>query len=102
MTKQHETDRLVAEMHALPAYQGWRFTYEYPGYFCYSRAGGSFFVFCTPDWEEEETLPIEVQVDDGRTCDALSERLPLPSEGRTAQKVFELVRPTLDKLLALS
>ena len=94
-----EIDRLLAEMAQLPDYRGWQFTYEYPGYFCYSRPDNSFSVFCTPDWEGDETLPIEVQVDDGRTCEEHSDRLPLPREGRTGQRIFDLVRSTLDKLL---
>jgi len=93
-----ETGRLGAEMKALPAYRGWSFTYEYPGYFCYSHSDVPFSVFFTPDYEGEETLPIEVQTDDGQTCDEHSTRLPLPSTGRTGQQIFELVRATLDKL----
>ena len=102
MTKDPETDRLITELAALGTYQGWRFTYEYPGYFCYSHPDNSFSVFFTPDWEGDEILPIEVQVDDGQHCAEHSSTLPLPREGRTGQKIFELVRPTLDKLLAVS
>ena len=94
-----ETDRLVAEMAALPEYRGWRFSYEYPGFFCYSRSDNDYSVFCTPDWEGDETLPIEVQVDDGHVLSEHNARLPLPHAGRTGQQIFELVRPTLDKLL---
>jgi hypothetical protein len=99
--KDAETERLVAEMEALPEYRGWRFTYEYPGYFCYSHPDNSYSVFFTPDWEGDETLPIQVQVDDGRDCEEHSERLPLSREGRTGEKLFDLVRPTLDKLLGI-
>jgi hypothetical protein len=95
-----ETDRLVAEMAALPAHRGWRFTYEYPGYFCYSHPDNDFSVFFTPDWEGDETLPIEVQTGDGRSCEEHGKRLLLPREGRSAQEIFELVRPTLDALLS--
>ena len=94
-----ETARLVAEMEALPAYRGWGFTYEYPGYFCYSHPDNRYSVFFTPDWEGDETLPIEVQVNDGRTCEEHSDRLRLPREGRTGETIFALVRPALDKLL---
>lgn len=96
-----ETDRLVADMEALPEYRGWQFTYEYPGYFCYSHPSNSFSVFCTPDWEGDETLPIQVQVADGRSCEEYDARFPLPREGRSAQQIFELVRPTLDKILTV-
>ena len=94
-----ETDRLVAEMAALPEYRGWRFSYEYPGFFCYSRPNNDYSVFFTPDWEGDETLPIEVQIDDGHVLSEHSTRLPLPRTGRTGQQIFELVRPALDKLL---
>jgi hypothetical protein len=95
-----EIARLVAEMEALPAYRGWHFSYEYPGFFCYSHSDSDFSVFCTPDWEDDETLPIEVQRDDGHMVyEYGGDRLPLPREGRTAQQIFEMVRPTLDKIL---
>lgn len=91
-----ETDRLVAELETLPDYHGWTFVYEYPGYFGYRR--GAYTVFFTPDWEGKGTLPIEVHDDEGRVHDAYSARLPLPRAGRTGRKLFDLVRPTLDKL----
>jgi hypothetical protein len=99
MTKA-ETKRLVAELEALPDYQGWTFVYEYPGYFGYRRS--PFVVFFTPDWEGKWTLPIEVQDDEGNVYDAYSTRLPLPPARRTGRKLFNLVRPTLDKLATFS
>ena len=95
-----ECDRLVAELDALPEYRGWKFTFEYPGYFCYSHPANPFSVFFTPDWEGDESLPIEVvQVAEGLFCAEHSNRLPLPLDGRTGPQLFELVRPTLDTLL---
>jgi len=99
---QSTTDRLVAEMMALPPYRGWRFTYEYPGYFCYSHPDDSRSVFFTPDWEADGTMPIDIQDDNGRGYAEHCDCLPLPHEGRTGQKIFDLVRPTLDKLLTPS
>lgn len=89
--------RTCHELNELGQYRGWMFTYEYPGYFCYSHKECPYRVFFTPDWEGAETLPIEVQDDEGScsSCDVL----PLPRDGRTGQKIFEMVRPTLDKLL---
>ena len=95
-----ETDVLVAELEELAPYDGWRFSYEYPGFFCYSRADLPFNVFFTPDWQEAETLPIEVQDDEGYHHAEHSTTVPLPRGGRTGQKLFDLVRPTLDKLSA--
>ena len=93
--------RVCHELNELGQYRGWMFTYEYPGYFCYSHKEVPFRVFFTPDWEGAETLPIEVQDDEGDVSAEHSDRLPLPLEGRTGQKIFDLVRPTLDKLLLL-
>lgn len=94
-----EADRLVAELEALPDYRGWGFSYEYPGYFCYSHPSLPYSVFFTPDWEGDETLPIEVQTNEGGYHEEHSDRVPLPREGRTGDKLLDLVRPTLDKLL---
>lgn len=99
--KDPETDRLVAEMDDLEPYDGWRFTYEYPGYFCYSRPDLPFLVFFTPDWEDDGKLPIEVQDNDGGHHEEHSSVWDLPHEGRTGQQLFDLVQPTLDKLAAL-
>jgi hypothetical protein len=97
--KDADAARLVAELEALPSYRGWRFAYEYPGLFCYHQPdGGTLSVFFTPDWSGDQELQVEVQTEDGecRACEVL----PLPREGRTGQKIFEMVRPTLDKLSA--
>jgi hypothetical protein len=91
-----ETDRLVFELLDLGQYRGWRFSYEYPGLFCYSHPGCDRRVFFTPDWSEDGEMPIEVQDDEG-TCVDFS-AISLPLEGRTGQKLFDLVRPTLDKI----
>jgi hypothetical protein len=87
--------RLLAELEALPAYSGWWFAYEYPGLFCYHHPKSDRSVFFTPDWSEDGAMPIEVQDDEGTCVDYAS--IPLPHEGRTGQKLFDLVRPTLDK-----
>jgi hypothetical protein len=96
-----ENKRLVAELEKLGGYDGWRFTYEYPGFFCYSHHQLPYTVSCTPDWSKDGTLPIEVQDDHGRFFAEHSTVLSFPAEGRTGQKIFDLVQPTLDKLRAL-
>lgn len=95
-----ETKRLRTELEALPDYQGWTFTYDYPGYFSYRR--GAFAVNFTPDWEDDKTLPIEVQDDAGQLYDEYSRQLPLPRAGRTGRKLFRLVKPTLDAVSKIS
>jgi len=94
-------DRLVAEMKALPTYRGWEFSYEYPGYFCYHHPELPFRVAFTPDWGDAQTMPIEVSDDDGCYYEEHSDQLPLPREGRTGEKLLDLLRPTLDKLATL-
>ncbi len=96
--KDPETDRLVAELDDLGPYNGWRFSYEYPGYFCYSHSDLPFSVFFTPDWEGADSMPVEVQDTNGYYFEDHSTRVPLPREGRTGQQLLDLVRPTLDKL----
>lgn len=98
-TDAERTERLVTEMARLPTYQGWRFTYEYPGFFCYHHAALPFSVFFTPDWEAAEQLPVEVQDSNGQTLTAHCAVIPLPAGGRTGRQIFGLVQPTLDKLL---
>lgn len=97
-----ETDRLVAELEALPPYRGWTYSYEYPGYFCYSHPDNDYVVCFTPDWEKAETLDIQVQTNDGRDFPDHGGILSLPRDGRTGQKIFEMVRPTLDQLLGVA
>lgn len=94
-----EIDRLVTELHALPPHRGWHFSYEYPGYFCLRHADSDHSVWFTPDWEEDDHLPVQVQVGDGRDCPEYSTSHPLPREGRTGRQIFDLVRPTLDAIL---
>jgi len=97
---EHEEKRLLAELKALPDYQGWTFVYVYPGYFSYSR--GPYSVFFTPDWDEEGKLSIQVQDDEGHSYTLYASELPLPHAGRTGRKLFDMVRPTLDKISKVS
>lgn len=96
-----ETEHLITEMEALPSYQGWSFTCEYPGLFYYSHPDLPYTVFFTPDWEVDGELPIAVQDREGACYAEHSTCLALPREGRSGAQLLELVRPTLDKLLTL-
>jgi len=100
MSTSAETDRLVDELRQIE-HAGWRFTYEYPGYFCFTHEERGYLVMCTPDWEVDETLPIQVQDIYGRSYSEHDDELPLPASGRTGQQIFDLVRPTLDAVGAL-
>ncbi len=91
-----EHKRLLAELTALPAYQGWTFTYEYPGLFCYHHPDDTAVsVFFTPDWSTDGELSIEVQDTEGSCIE--NTVILLPHEGRTGQQLVDLVSPYLDK-----
>ena len=90
-----EHKRLRAELETIPAYHGWWFAYEYPGLFCYHHPDSKLSIFFTPDWSTDGMMPIEVQDDEGSCVDYAE--ISLPHEGRTGQKLFDLVRSTLDK-----
>jgi hypothetical protein len=92
-------DRLAAELEELGPYNGWRFSYEYPGLFCYSRPGSPFLVFFTPDWDRAGTVPIQVQDAEGNYYEEHSDEVALPLEGRTGRMLQSLIRPTLDALV---
>lgn len=96
-----DNDRLVAEMDVLPDYEGWQFSYEYPGYFCYGHPNLPYRVAFTPDWESDEELPIQVTDEAGHFYEEHSPVLPLPREGRTGEKLLALVQPTLNALAKL-
>lgn len=104
--KKQDVDRLVAEMEELPPHAGWTFSYEYPGYFCYSHPKVPYTVFFTPDWDRESfftivTLPIEVQDNEGRCNTEHSSDISITPDQLVGSKLLDLVRPTLDKLLDL-
>jgi hypothetical protein len=99
--KDPETDRLLAELEALPPYRGWTFSYVYPGYFCYSHLDLPHSVFFTPDWEREEVLDIQVQTNDGHDFPDYGDVLALPRGGRSGEQIAQMVRPTLDRLLGV-
>jgi|SRR6185295_11283314 len=97
---QFETNRLVTELDALGTYEGWKFSYEYPGYFTFIHSQIPLTVYCTPDWECTDAIPVCVSTDDGDYLHEYDVQIPLLAADRSGQKILDLVRPTLDKLLA--
>ena len=95
MIKDEEHAQVLSELEALPTYNGWWFAYEYPGLFCYHHPDSSHSVFFTPDWSEDGEMPIEVQDNEGVCVDDAA--ISVPHAGRTGQKLFDLVKSTLDK-----
>jgi len=74
------------------SYQGWKFAYEYPGFFVYYK--GAFAVFFTPDWSDKGFVDIQVNVNDDP--DDRFQGADVPFEPRTSEKLFEIVKPFLD------
>ena len=80
----------------LPEYNGWSATYEYPGFINYSHPASVIMVCASSDFNGDGKLDIQIQTTDGRSFDD-GENALWPHEGRTAEKLFERLRPYLDK-----
>jgi hypothetical protein len=77
-------------------YHGWHFFTEYQGLFVYAQMGGDIAVYCTPDYDGEGALAIQVtRPGDGAVVESAS--IPYTSEVMTAWEFFRLVKPYLDK-----
>ena len=94
MTTSLVTDRELQA--ALPEYNGWRATYEYPGFVNYAHPDSDVMVCASSDFNGAAKLDIQIQTTDGRSFDD-GENDPWPHEGRTAKKLFARLRPYLDK-----
>lgn len=94
-----EQERLALGLKKLGHYNGWVFSYEYPGLFCYSNSGYPLRVYFTPDWDRAGTASIQVQDAEGNVYDEYSKDIPFSPIGRTAHKLFMLVKPTIDALM---
>lgn len=82
---------------ALPEHNGWRSTYEYPGFINYSHPDSDVEVCAASDFNGDAKLDIQIQTADfGKSLDD-GENAPWPHEGRTAEKLFARIRPYLDK-----
>jgi hypothetical protein len=76
--------------------EGWQFYIEnFMGVCYYARPDSPLSIFCTPDWEEDGILAIEVQSKDGDTLAA--EVLPFTADDRTIDRFVALVTPWLRK-----
>jgi len=80
----------------LPEHNGWRATYEYPGFVNYAHPDSDVMVCASSDFNGDGKLDIQIQTTDGHSFDD-GENASWPHEGRTADKLFALVRPYLDK-----
>lgn len=95
------TDAVLCD--ALPEYNGWHPSYEYPGHIFYTRPGQDLVIVATSDWEVNGTLDVQVQDDQGWCSPAPylgfsgGGVVEWPYEGRTPEKLFALLKPFLDE-----
>lgn len=82
---------------ALPEYKGWSATYEYPGFINYTHPDGDIAVCATSDFNGDGKLDIQIHTEDFSQSVNDGENKPWPHEGRTAAKMFDRLRPYLDK-----
>jgi len=88
---EHELSRLVEAFERdHKHYQGWTFSYEYPGYFAYLRDDGR--VYFTPDWGSPGHIAIQVEDDEGDVLDGDETPYSMPLD---AAQLFRIVQPYL-------
>jgi len=95
-----DPDRCVPDSElqkALPAYNGWHPTYEYPGFIFYTHPHGDYAVTIASDFNGDACLDIQISTADLARSINDGENGPWPHEGRTAEKMFARIRPYLDK-----
>lgn len=79
---------------------GWIWTFEYPGFFQFSRPDGGFSVQHTPDFNDDGQVCVQVTDADGGFHDEFSLSAAEESYSRplTADKLVKIVRPVLAKI----
>jgi hypothetical protein len=92
-------EQLVAALAALPAYNGWRAHWEYPGYVAFHRKGSPS-IFATPDYHERGQISCEVEYSSGHQMPL--DNAPWPRKGRTPEAYMAIMRHVLDKAAPLS
>src|SRR3990170_5815355 len=77
-------------------YHGWHFFLEYQDMFVYAQMGGDVAVYCTPDYNGEGIVSLQVtKPADGTLLE--SAEVPYISTNMTAWEFFKIVKPYLDK-----
>lgn len=88
-------DPLLTEFETkYPAYNGFKFDYQYPGYYAYSNSDHSKTVYFTPDFNNEGIVDVQVS---GATGDVLDTQDVPYQTPLTADQLFAIVKPFLDK-----
>lgn len=75
------------------SYNGWEFEAVYPEYLAFYHHAADVRVYCTPDFNRDGYIDIQVQDDEGKIHDSASVPFPL----RTSGRIFDAVIPFLDK-----
>jgi hypothetical protein len=83
-------EQLVVALAALPAYNGWRAHWEYPGFLAFHRKGSPS-VSATPDYNARGQIQVEVD-------DRPLPNVAWPREGRTPESYMAVMRPVLDSI----
>lgn len=84
---------LMEEFSRLPyaRYNGWSFSFEYPGFFVYVHDNGKR-VYFTPNWDR--TGVVSIQIHDARSEDPTG-YAEAPFTSMRAEELFDIVRPYL-------
>ena len=99
LTWERPRDTVIADhvlQAELPEYKGWRSTYEHPGFIHYSHPDSDVVVCAASDFNGDAKLDIQIQTTDGHSFDDGAND-PWPHAGRTGLKMFDRIRPYLDK-----
>lgn len=88
--------RLAKALFERGPYKGWEFDYEHPGFFVYFHPASQVRVMFTPDWGHDGKIAVQSQWREGvPALDDDGAEIPFPI--RTVDRLFEAVRPWLDK-----
>lgn len=92
----NDSQRLAEEMTARGPYKGWEFEYlDQPGSFSYWHPASPVRVYFTPDWSAGDEITVQTERDDDEP--EIDDGAAIPFPIRTADRLFEAVRPWLDK-----
>lgn len=74
-------------------YNGWEFDAVYPEYLSFFHHAADVRIYCTPDFNHEGSLDVQVHDEQGNSLESAVIPFPL----RTSGRIFDAVLPWLDK-----
>lgn len=78
----------------LPARNGWRAAWEYPGFIAWHHPVHDLTVHASPGWDSHDDIPVEVCRQNGETLNAFA--VAWPPGARTVEAYMSVVGPQLD------